>query len=342
MKETETKKRLMEYLRVNTSLELTDCGRWFYACSYSEKDDAPKIAFRADFDGLPIPEKNDLPYCSENEGISHRCGHDGHSAVLAALARTVDRYGADCDVYFIFQHAEEIGGGGEECAQLIEEKHIDRVYAFHNWSGFPEKSIVVGSGAVHCASEGLTVSFTGKPAHASRPEDGNSPVRALAELVTDVPGSVTVVGINAGGDNFGIAPGDGTASFTLRAERESEIAAAERKLLHDAEKLAGKYSLKLELSINDAFPETVNDSDLAGYVKKTACGLGMNVADLDRPIRSSEDFGHFQKKCPGVMIHIGNGENYPHVHTEKYDFNDNIIETAVELFYELVKKEESK
>ena len=112
MQEYRTKDTLINFIKKETDLEVTDRGHWFYACYHCGIPGAESIAFRADFDALAIPEENDLPYCSRNPGVSHRCGHDGHSAVLAGLALEVAQYGADKDVYFIFQHAEEIGGGG--------------------------------------------------------------------------------------------------------------------------------------------------------------------------------------------------------------------------------------
>ena len=360
-REVWTKQYLMDYLRAHTSLEIVDRQDWFYAVYHDAREKGAgsgvetfsPIAFRADFDGLPIPEKNDLPYCSENNGISHRCGHDGHAAVLAALACKIGCEAdsdANCyaipdagrDVYFIFQHAEETGEGAENCAELIDEKGIGEIYAFHNWSGFPEKSIIIGDGIVQCASEGVTIKFTGRPAHASQPEDGNNPIFALSELVLKIredtnQSIATAVGVNAGGEDFGIAPGEGIASFTLRAEKESEITDKRNLLLRYADEAAKKYELEWTYRESDVFPETVNDLRLAAHVKDTAEKIGLNVIKLEKPFRSSEDFGHYQKKCPGIMIYIGNGNGYPQIHTEKYDFNDDIIETAVTLMGALIK-----
>lgn len=340
MHEAETGKRIMEFLMRETSLEINDMGRWFYAYYDSGTDDAKAIAFRADIDALPIDEKNDLPYCSVNEGISHRCGHDGHSATLAALCCMVDEQGVDSDIYFIFQHAEETGDGAKECAQLISDKSISEIFAFHNWSGQPENSVTLGEGVVQCASKGVTFTLTGKPSHASRPEDGRNPAEALSRLALKAAGmdGVTTVGVNIGGKNFGISPGEGEVSFTLRAPYEKNIEALQRQLSDLAEELAEAGEFELEITESDVFPETINDAGLAGKVREAAKKLGLKVLELDRPMRPSEDFGYFQKKCPGVMMYIGNGTDYPQIHTEKYDFNDGIIETAAELLYELCRE----
>ncbi len=341
--ETQTKQRLMNFIKRETDLAVTDCGKWFYAFYPSQKRNAQTIAFRADFDALAIPEENDLPYCSQNSGISHRCGHDGHSAVLCGFAMAVSRYGADKNIYFIFQHAEEIGAGGRECAPLIREKNISEIYAFHNWSGFPKNSIVIREGIVQCASKGLTISFMGTSAHASQPEDGRNPSEAIAKLVLsigeiarekDYQGMVlaTIVNISAGAKNFGIAASEGEVSVTLRSFYEADCEKLENRILEKAKELAGDYDLLLSREESDVFPETVNEQAAIKRVISAAKACGKQIVYLKEPFRSSEDFGYYQKECPGAIFYIGNGENYPQIHTTEYDFNDTIIKTAIEMF----------
>ena len=137
MQETETMKILQVFLQENTSLEIHAGEGWFYAlkkasASFQSSSNAGPMAFRADMDALPIAESISLPYGSENEGISHKCGHDGHCAVLCGLALELDRRETDRDVYLIFQPGEEIGAGAKRCAELIREKGIAEIYAMHN------------------------------------------------------------------------------------------------------------------------------------------------------------------------------------------------------------------
>jgi len=108
-----TKNRLMEFVKENTRLEIVDGGKFFYAV-YHAGEDRRNIAFRADFDAIPMDEGIELPHGSRNPGFSHKCGHDGHSASLAGFALEVDQKGAEENVFLIFQHAEETGDGGSE------------------------------------------------------------------------------------------------------------------------------------------------------------------------------------------------------------------------------------
>lgn len=199
LSEAGTKERLMEYLRKHTGLSLHDMGSWFYAVKAAarkgtEEMGSGAIAFRADMDALPIPETIPLPYASENEGVSHKCGHDGHCAALCAFSQLLDKLETARTVYLVFQPAEEIGKGGSECADFLAEAgaHVDphenvrEVYAFHNLPGYPVGSIVVREGLSQPASEGLSIHFKGKESHASSPEEGRNPAFAIAEMIAYV------------------------------------------------------------------------------------------------------------------------------------------------------------
>lgn len=347
--EKQTRQRLMKFIRENTELSVVDRGRWFYAAYISPKAEAEPIAFRADFDALPIPELCEFPYASKVPGAAHKCGHDGHSAALAGLALEVARTGADRDVYFIFQHAEEIGAGGEEAAGLIEEKQIASVYAYHNISGYPEKSIVVREGVSQCASRGLTIAFEGKTSHASEPENGKNPALAVARTIQAMydllkldcfEGMVlgTVVHTEVGTRNFGISAGNGEVSMTLRAVYEKELDILEEKMREAACELAERDGLKVTFTVSDPFPETVCHAENVEIIRSAAEELGLEVIELAEPIRASEDFGYYTKKCPGAMFHVGNGTGYAALHTVEYDFNDRILETAVDMFAEILKR----
>ncbi|MGG0934967.1 M20/M25/M40 family metallo-hydrolase [Brevibacillus centrosporus] len=251
-----TKQHLIDFLKTHTRLEIVDRGKWFYAI-YRAGEGKPNIAFRADFDALPMEEGIDLPHASMIPGVSHKCGHDGHSATLAGFALEVDQKGADKNIFFLFQHAEETGDGAAECAVFIEEHHIEEIFAYHNMSGMPHNSVNVIDGTAHCASKGMTIHMEGSPAHASQPETGKNPSFAIAKVI-------------------------------------------------------------------DAIPELISP--------KNNEEKGLTLVEMKEAFRGSEDYGHYTKLTKGAMCYIGNGEDYPHVHTYEYDFRDDIMETAVEVF----------
>ena len=339
-----TKRRLMDFIEDNTTLVVVDCGSWFYAAHYIEGTEA--IAFRADMDALPIPETvTGLPWASRCPGVSHKCGHDGHSAALCGLGLELESVPRPRSVYLIFQHAEETGQGGQICAALLRERSISEVYAFHNRSGYPEGSVVVRSGLCQCASKGLTVRMTGRRSHASEPEKGINPSFALTALVSHVESLLkephqglvlcTVVNIAVGQKDFGISAGEGEVSMTLRADRESEMEALEAGIREEAARLAQANGLEVEFEVSDPFPETVSDAECVQRVEAAAKRLGLPLLQMEAPWRASEDFGYYTKEVPGAIFYIGGGEACPPLHTPEYDFNDAILEMAVDMFLAL-------
>ena len=364
MKESRTKQIIEKFLRDNTSFEVVDCGNWFYAVKYAYRQqaemtsagaetaampiaanaeaDALPIAFRAELDALPMEEDLELPYASCNPGVSHKCGHDGHMAALCGLAMTLENRHLFRTVYLIFQPGEETGSGAIFCRDLLREKGISGIYAFHNLSGYPEGTMVYHPGVTQPASEGLRIRLTGKTSHAAEPEKGISPVHALVsimlyaeKLAKDEQEDLllcTVTGLQAGTGDFGISPGDGELCMTLRSDAESKMKALEHSILKYAENCAEKEGLKMEYQILDYFPETRNHPDCIEKVKQAAEMAEIPMTEMDSIWRPSEDFGYYLKEIPGAMFYIGNGADYPAVHTCAYDFNDRILEAAVDIF----------
>ena len=332
--ESATKRRLMDFIEANTRLAVIDCGKWFYASRYVEGTKA--IAFRADMDALPIHEALEIPHASRNPGASHKCGHDGHSSALCGFALELDALPVERSVYLIFQHSEETGQGARECSGLLRERSISEIYAFHNWSGFPERSIVVREGVCQFASAGITLIFEGKTSHASEPEKGINPAYVIARLISEIEGMkdalCTIVNVSVGGRNFGISPGNGEISLTVRGEREAEMRKAYNSIINIADELAVKHSLTLTKKPSDYFTDTSSDSHCVERVRAAAKSLNLQVIDMAEPIRASEDFGLYTKLVHGAIFYVGNGEDYSPIHTQDYDFNDDILETAVDMF----------
>ncbi|MEE3419522.1 MAG: M20 family metallopeptidase [Lachnospiraceae bacterium] len=345
--ENETKRRLMDFVKGHTSLEVVDEGSWFYCLKKATHGNGRSgIAFRADFDALPIEETLDLPYCSQNPGVSHKCGHDGHAASLCGLALALEKEETDRDVWLIFQPAEEVGRGGRTCADFVAGQDISEVYAFHNRSGYPEGAIVVRPGLMQCASVGLEVHFTGKTSHASEPDKGISPAPAIASMLDYMQMlgrqkfrdfvQTTIIGVTMGDKNFGIAPGEGEVCYTLRSNRDDDLALLEEKIKEHAALAASANHLKVTFAEYDPFPATVNTHSCAEKVKECAEKNHFQVLPMDKPWRASEDFGWYTRSTPGAIFYIGDGVDYPDLHTKAFDFNDRIMDTAVRMFLSLI------
>ncbi len=348
MEETWTKQHLMDFMKENTTKwEVVDRGQWFYAV-YRGANPKKKIAFRGDFDAIPVEDDIDAPWKSQNPGVGHKCGHDGHVANLCLTAMEMEEQGCDNDVYLVFQHAEEIGGGGEACAELMTEENIDEVYAFHTGVGLPMDVIKTRVGHMNCASKGMEISYTGAPAHASTPENGKNPAFAIAALINAIPGFIdpakheglilaTVIQVDLGERAFGVSAHKGKLLLTIRAEREAELDALQENLVNLAKQQAEKYGLQCDFAYYDEFPETVNHEQGVKNILAAAERLGLKHVDMPAPNRGSEDFGYFTKKAMGARFYIGNGVDYPSIHDAKFDFVDDQMKTATAIFLELIK-----
>lgn len=342
-----TKQHLVNFLKTYTNLEIVDKGKWFYAIYYAQSA-TQNIAFRADFDALPMDEVIDLPWASQFPGKAHKCGHDGHAATLAGFALEVDQMGADKNIFFLFQPAEETGDGAIQCVDFIKAHNIDEIFAYHNMSGLAYKTVGIIDGTALCASKGMTIHMEGSPTHASQPEKGINPAFAIANIVQAIPdftaperhnGLVlcTVVHIDVGENAFGIAASKGDLRLTIRALYEEELNTLQDNLEHFAKVQAQQYGLQVSFHYNDEFPETVNHKESVDKIRCVAKSEGIAFVELSEAFRGSEDFGHFTKLTKGAYCFIGNGEDYPHVHTHEYDFRDELIESGVELFKALIK-----
>ncbi|MBQ1490742.1 MAG: amidohydrolase [Blautia sp.] len=339
-KEEGTRKAILLFLQENSSAEILSFDGGMAAYLPGEKI-LPPIAFRCELDALPIQEDKGLSYASKEPGISHACGHDGHMAAMCALVLELDGQKLSRDVYVLFQEAEEVGRGGEKGASFVKEKGIAEIYAFHNLPGYPLGTMVYRHGLTQPASEGLLLSFHGAPSHASAPEKGKNPAQLIASLALysqELPGKqegmalCTIVGMKAGEGDFGISPGEGTLSLTLRAEREEAMKSMEQALITRARDQAMEQGIEVETEIFDYFPETKNDEGTLGKVLEAAGDLSLPVIEMKELWRASEDFGYYGKVCPSAMVYLGAGEDHAPLHTVCYDFPDELLSIAVELF----------
>ncbi|MCD8225199.1 MAG: amidohydrolase [Clostridiales bacterium] len=345
MQESWTKQHLMDFLKEHTDLEVVDRGKWFYAV-YHAGEDRPSIAFRADMDAVPVEEPEGLvPYASCCPGVSHKCGHDGHSASLAAFALELEGLRPQKNVFLIFQHAEETGQGAKECAALLEEASISEIYAFHNLPGVTQGSLVVLDGVTQYASTGMILRFTGKKSHASYPENGINPAFAISEIVSSLEGitrtdadkgllMITVIQVLVGERAFGTSPGYGELLLTIRGGFEQEMNGLIGRIENLARERAAHYGLQCSFAYEDTFPETRNRPEAVARVRQAAKDCGIPLEDLKEPWRASEDFGYYTKQIPGAMFYLGSGDAAP-LHTALFDFPDPLIRSAVAVFSRL-------
>ena len=335
---------------------LTGLGGHGVAAVFAAPDGAagPTVVLRAELDALPIAETVDLAHASLTPGCAHKCGHDGHMAILLGMARELaaapPRRGR---VVLLFQPAEETGAGAARVA--AEPRFLalepDWLFALHNLPGYPRGRVLVRAGAFCAGSAGLTVGLRGATSHAAYPEQGRSPDRAMAELVTglaclpiafeqrDQLCLVTVVHARLGAPRFGTTPGEAEVLATLRAADDGVLARLKDEAAALARKLAAAHGLGCALGWSEEFPVTWNDAAAAAHVEAAAVSAGLAVdAPDESPFRWSEDFGSLAVLGQGAMFGLGAGRRQPPLHAEAYDFPDALLDPGLRLLTALVRR----
>ncbi|MBQ2218248.1 MAG: amidohydrolase [Firmicutes bacterium] len=348
--ERPTYERIIKFLKENApSIEIVDKGYYVYAIYHSEHPERPRIAFRTEVDALPIEDLIDEPYKSCKPGVGHKCGHDGHAATMCALAMELDEFGAERDVYMIFQPAEETGDSARQCTDFITDNNIAEIYGMHGSIDEDYGVVQTKAGLMNCASEGMCIEYKGVSTHASLPELGKNPTLALAKLALycdelekseGYKGLImsTVCYMRSGDpEAYGVAAHKGCFQVTLRGSIEAEMVDLEHKVEAKAKELAEEYGLGIAISYSDRFPETVNDADCVDKIFEACKRIGVPTAVRPAAERGSEDFGHFAKLTKGAMFFYCYGKDNPDMHSTEFNFHDEIIDRVIDIYDELIK-----
>jgi amidohydrolase len=318
---------------------------------YKGNPEKPSVMLRADMDALPVDEENEITYKSERKGIAHVCGHDGHMTIMIGVARKVskerEQFG---DVILLFQPAEETGVGALATLKDDAFRNINPQYVFalHSIPGFELNQIVVRKGVFNSASVGITVHLVGRTSHASLPERGISPAKALAELIQFTEALpliqsfkdytlTTVIHAQLGEIAFGTSPGKAVFRATLRAFINDDLEKLKEHIEEKIRQLATKYTLKTSVTYNDHFPANVNDTEATGFVLKAAKTLNLNVIQPKIAFRWSEDFAHFSHEFQSALFGIGSGFEQSELHSNNFDFPDELVDTGIKMFEQILR-----
>ena len=312
-------------------------GAWLYA--KHDEGAGETIVFRADFDAV-----------RSGECVRHVCGHDGHTASLLGLALLLENRTLGRNIILLFQHAEETGVGGFECERLFELEKADAVIGCHNIPLRPLGTVLLKSGTFACASCGYEINMKGKPTHAAYPENGINPARSLAKLAMYVEDAArdiskrhscmtlaTVVGMRVGDEAYGVAASEGSVFVTLRSEKSEALDELVRVTGEAAERLSIEAGLEYSIKVHDPFPATVNNIKLLFEAEEVLKKEKLPYIYLEEPFRWSEDFGHYTKFAPALFIGIGSGEHTAPLHTEGYEYPDELAPITAELFIRLAE-----
>ncbi len=317
------------------------------AAVYNGVAEGPTVLLRAELDALPINETTDLPYRSSHRGAAHKCGHDGHMAMVGGAGVALARAGlARGRLVLLFQPSEETGQGARRVLEdpAFEGLRPDWAFALHNLPEEPFGGVVVRPGTFSAASSGAVIRLEGATSHAAFPEEGRSPALAVAALIQrlgtlprtiEVAGDfalVTVIHARLGEIAFGTSPGEAVVMATLRSDRDDTVEHLREAVRRLAQEIAAPEDLRCDVSWTEEFPATVNDPEAAELVAEQARALGAPLLGVGGPYRWSEDFGWLLRDCRGALFGLGSGVRHAPLHSPEYDFPDGLIPLGVNMF----------
>lgn len=349
--EEATAKRIAGFLKSYKPNQIIEnLGGHGVAAVFQYYGNEPTILIRCELDALPIKETNDFEYRSVERNISHKCGHDGHMAIVAGLAAVLGKNRPKKGrVVLLFQPAEENGAGAVQVLKDKKFKKItpDYVFALHNLPGYPLHEVVTRAGNFTATAKSMIIRLEGKTSHASEPEKGINPAMAIAEILQQThklsnPESrfnytlVTPIQIEMGEEAYGISAGEGVVKLTLRTLNSPEM----ERLSETAEKLvreiASRHGLKVSIEWTQFFASNHNNEEMVKVVEQAAKANGLKIKRKKEPFYWGEDFGLFTEKYKGAMFGIGAGKKMPALHNPDYDFPDEIIPTGVKMFKSII------
>jgi hippurate hydrolase len=353
--ETRTAERICEELdRLGISYESGVAHTGIVADIPGRGDPSKKVALRADIDALPIQEETGLPFASDNDGVMHACGHDGHTAMVLGAAELLARDGdLPAPVRILFQPAEERGAGAKA---MIDEGVLDDVamiFGGHVDRHYPTGTIVTHAGPVNASTDSFRIEIRGKGGHAARPHEsvdsvvvGSLLVMAIQTIVSrevnPAHPSVVTVGRFEAGTASNVIAGQAELEGTIRAQEKSVRDHVIASLKRICDSISLLHNATITMTVREGVPPVVNSPAMAEIARRAAANVvGPDYAvPLHTPNMGGEDFSYYMQKTRGCYVRLGareeGREGFP-AHSSKFDFDEAVLSIGANYFYRVAK-----
>lgn len=311
----------------------------------------PVVLLRFDMDALPIEEETNAPYQSENPGVMHACGHDGHTSIGLTVAKILHKYQDQWKgtVKLVFQPAEEGMGGAKRMVEegVLENPRPDFSLGMHVWNDIPVGQIAAAPGPIMAQADLMTIKIRGKGAHGASPHLGADPILAASQVVSAAqsvvarnvnPMETAVISITSihGGTTFNVIPETVEMKGTIRTFLPEVREVVVSRFSELVNKVAEGMGCTAELNIEQVTLAVRNDERLAALVAETLPEVLPEVSYLpELRTMGSEDMAFLMDDVPGCFVFVGSqnkekGLDYGH-HHPKFDIDEEALVHGVTL-----------
>ncbi|MCK6582562.1 MAG: amidohydrolase [Anaerolineales bacterium] len=311
----------------------------------------PTILLRFDMDALPINEDTGAEYSSENPGVMHACGHDGHTAIGLTVAKILNERKNELagNIKFCFQPSEE-GTNGEEVGGalmmmrdgVLEGPKVEKTLSLHLWNDKPVGWLHVAEGPVMAGADLFSIKLTGKGGHGAQPEVTVDPIVCASQIVTALqsivarnieplkPAVISVTTLHSG-TAFNVIPQTAELGGTIRTFEPEIRKKVHRRFEEIVRGTAQAMNCEVEILIKQVTAPVINNNNVAASVMNSAQNLFPQNEIASNPYLTmgAEDMGYMQEKADGCYFFIGSANaeknlNFNH-HHPKFDFDESAL-----------------
>ncbi|TDM10410.1 M20 metallopeptidase family protein [Macrococcus lamae] len=356
--EYETAKYIREILETMENCEvihLTETG----TVGVFNKGQGKKVGLRADIDALPIEEeRTEFDFVSQNKGVMHACGHDGHTAILLGAAHYINEHIDEFpnEIHCIFQHAEElIPGGAREMVATGHFDDFDFIYGHHLMALLEEGLIDIKEGAASANSDVYQIIIQGRGGHASQPHVNIDPVLIGSQYITNLqqivsrqidPFMPAVISntVFQGGQlaSANVIPDKVTLGGSVRTTTVETRELIKRNMEKQLKNLCEGVGANYTFNYTDGYDAVINDPDKTEFVRSIAENLYPGKVVRELPMMGGEDFSAFSNKVPSFYAFIGTGRKEGEYdvahHHPRFALNEDAFEIGYNLFIEVAKE----
>jgi amidohydrolase len=314
------------------------------------------IAFRADMDGLPIPEQLELEYKSTHPGQMHACGHDGHMSMVLACADYCKDKEFHHSILFIFQPAEEGPGGAQILIEegLFERFSVKALFGLHVYPELEEAVFALFDGRMMAQTNEFDVRIEGKAAHGAQPHRGVDAILIQAEFIMGIQALVSrlnnpleplviTVGKLSGGEARNIIAPSVNMLGTIRCFHPDVFEQVKTHLSKLCQSLELRYDAKLQLIFKGSYPPVINPTELYTRVNGLLNEEQKRIMD---PMMFAEDFSFYQRKVPAFFAMMGSRNEakdyvYP-LHHDRFNFDETILNHGLQYYINIIQSFEAE